>query len=80
MQIIFREDGLVKKILHGETVPNIGETVIIRSDEFPNHTPTTYKVIDRIMDIGNASCGMWNPYEVTWHVDIKKKEEISNID
>ena len=80
MQIIFREDGVVKKTLHGETVPNIGETVIIRSDEFPDHIPTTYKVIDRIMDIGQKLGGMWVTDGVVWHVDIKKKEEISNID
>ena len=80
MFVIFREDGLVLKSLKQDYVPNIGETIIIGSDKSPEHTPTTYKVIDRAMNIGHMSCGVWEPYYVFWNVDLKKKEEFSNID
>ncbi len=80
MKVIFREEGIVKKTLHHDAVPNIGETIIIRNDPAPEHEPLRYKVIGRIMDIGHASCGMWVPDDIIWHIDIKKYEEISNID
>lgn len=80
MQVIFREEGIVRKTLYHDAVPNIGEIIIIRDDQGPEHEPVRYKVIGRIMDIGHTSYEMWVPDDVIWHIDLKKKEEISNID
>lgn len=78
MEIVFREYGYVRKTVKGGHVPNVGETVIIKYNS--KDKPITYKVVERSMEIGRLYGGMWVSDEVIWYIDIKKVEDISNID
>ncbi len=81
MQIIFREDGIVRKIVNLNVyIPTIGDTILIRTYMNNKEEVLKYTVVNRVMDIGHLRGQLWLPEDVIWHIDIKKQENASAID
>lgn len=78
MEIVFKEDVYVRKRVRDGHVPNVGETVIIKYSS--KDKPIRYKVVERSMEIGHSYGGMWLSDDVIWYIDIKRVEDVHNID